>query len=254
MPKPGKDETKMEFSMPIQVGEIKADGDDWTVEGYISTFGNVDEGNDRIVAGAFKNTLKSGRKVRFLMAHDPRMVLGVPKDLREDNKGLFGSFKISKTQLGTDTRQLLLDGALDSFSIGYKAVEWKIVDEDIRELYELDLFESSLVPIPMNPKAVVTNVKNYMTLADRADYLGDELTQLLSDLRGLVDGIDKPLSETKRKELVELLEMFSGMDAVRTDLQSVLAAAPIPQLGASRRISYEIADRRRRLANILEQE
>lgn len=245
---------KMLFSKPIQIGEIKAVNDDWIVEGYVSTFNNVDLGNDIVMPGAFKETLKSGPKVRFLLSHDPRLVLGVPKKLREDDKGLFGSFKISKTTLGEDTHQLLLDQAIDSFSIGYQAIDWKIVDADVRQLIKVDLYEASLVPMAMNPEALVTNVKEHATLAEQTTALSAELTQLLADIRGLVDGIDRPLSETKRKELTELLELCSGLDAVRSNIQSVLTTAPA-KLVSSRWLAYQLAETRKRLVqdHILEE-
>lgn len=244
---------KMTFSKPIQIGEFKAADDEWTVEGYISTFGNVDLGGDVVMPGAFTKTLKSGPKVKFLLSHDPRLILGVPKKLKEDKKGLFGSFKISKTQLGGDTHQLLVDGAIDSFSIGYSAEEWKIIDGDVRQLDVIELYEASLVPMAMNQEALVTGVKEYRTLAEKANQLGQEFTELLNDLRGLVDGIDKPLSETKRQEITELLEKFSGLDAVRSEFLTVLSAAPQPKLVASKLASYELASARKRLAHILEE-
>ena len=248
---------KLEYSAPIQIAELKADNDEWLVEGYVSTFNTVDLGNDQVMPGAFKETLKSGPKVRFLHSHDPRMVLGVPKKLKEDTKGLFGSFKISKTQLGEETRLLLMDGAIDSFSIGYRTVDWKIVDEGstgmgIRQLEKIELFEASLVATPMNPDAVVTRVKEFMTLAEKAGYINTELAELLNDLRELVKGIDRPLSETKRQELTELLELCSGLDAVRSDLTSVLAAAPAKLVDA-KRTRYELANARKRLAHILKE-
>jgi len=243
----------MQFSTPIQIEEFKSTNDDWEVSGYVSTFGNVDLGNDMVMPGAFTKTLKSGPKVKFLLSHDPRLILGVPKKLKEDKKGLFGSFKISKTQLGGDTHQLLVDGAIDSFSIGYSAEEYDFIEGDVRRLKAIELYEASLVPMAMNQEALVTGVKEYMTLAEKANQLGQDLTQLLNDLRGLVDGIDRPLSETKRQEITELLEKFSGLDAVRSEFLTVLSAAPQPKLVASRLASYELASARKRLARILEE-
>lgn len=245
----------MEFSKPIRIEELKAEGDDWLVEGYVSTFNTIDLGGDRVMPGAFKETLKSGPKVRFLMSHDPALVLGVPKKLKEDDKGLFGSFKISKTKLGEDTHQLLMDGAIDSFSIGYHAEDWKIVDGEFRELSKITLYESSLVSLPMNPEAVVTRVKELTTLAEKTANLNKEMAQLLNDLRDLVKNIDRPLSETKRKELTELLELCSGWDAVRSNLQSVLQSAPNPTrlAVAGKQASYELATARKRLAKILQE-
>lgn len=243
------------YSKPIQIVEFKAENDDWLVEGYVSTFGNVDRGDDIVVAGAFAETLKSGPKVKFLLSHDPTKVLGIPTKLKEDKKGLFGSFKISKTTLGMDTHQLLLDGALDSFSIGYRAKVWEWDTEaEVRRLVKVELYEASLVPIPMNPQAEVTRVKDLTggTLVDRMHAEADGLKHLLEEIRGLT-GKGLSLNEAKRQELKVLLEMFSGMDDVRSEIQSVLTAAPTTGLVSAKRTSYELAERRKRLAHIIQE-
>lgn len=237
---------KMLYSVPVQIGEVKSENDDWIVEGYPSTFDNVDLGGDVIRPGAFTETLKSGPKVRLLMAHDQGQVLGVPRSLKEDKKGLYGSFKISKTQLGTDAHQLLLDGAIDSFSIGYRAKEWSYLENgEVRELKAIDLYEVSLVAVPMNQEAVVTRVKEYATLTEQVHAQTDQLKQLLDEIRGLAN--QHPLNEKKRQELAELLEMFSGMDEVRSGIQSVLSAAHIPAaLVESHRVRHQLAELRKR--------
>jgi HK97 family phage prohead protease len=236
----------MQFSTPIEIMELKADGEEWEVTGYVSTFGNIDLGGDKVMPGAFKGTLKNGPKVRFLKSHDPDQILGTPKKLSEDDKGLLGVFKISKTQLGADTRQLLLDGALDSFSIGYNAVKWSMTDEDVRELHEVRLWESSLVSMPMNQDARVTRVKS---LADKTVSVRGELENLLMEVRGLLKQ-DRPLTETKRKELTELLEMFSGFDAVRQEFATVLTPPP---LHGSLVTMRKLANKRKLLENILQE-
>lgn len=244
----GKEGEKMEYSNPVQIMELKAEGDDWLVDGYVSTFGNTDLGGDVVMPGAFKESLRSGPKVRFLLAHDQALVLGVPKKLREDTKGLFGSFKISKTKLGEDTHQLLMDGAIDSFSIGYSADAWKIVDGNIRQLDKLTLYEASLVAVPMNPDATVTRVKAFSTLAEQIRSHSEGLKQILDEIRGLSD--KRPLNEQKRQELMELLETFSGLDDVRSMLQSVLSPNPL-NLVDTRRVKHQLAELRKRRPDII---
>jgi hypothetical protein len=75
------------------------------------------------------------------------------------------------------------------------------------------------------------------------------------DLSELVDSIDKPLTGKKRKELTELLELCSGLDAVRSNIEQVLAAEPHSKLVASRLIGYKMAETEKRLKamNLLEE-
>jgi hypothetical protein len=270
----------LQFGLPVQVEDVKATDDGWTVSGYGSTFGNVDLGNDVVMPGAFKRSLQAGGKVRFLHSHDPRMVLGVAKSLREDDKGLFGEFKISKTKLGEDTRQLLKDGAMDSFSIGFITKEYEWTEKgEVRQLKDVDLLEVSLVSIPMNPQAMVTNIKSYLlslgidldepetvqaekvkvedadpvTLAQKARQLSGAFNTFISEARVLVDSIDRPLTHKKRTELEGLLGLCSGLEAVRSDLEHVLATAPSTRLVDAKRVKLELESHRRRLAHILKE-
>jgi uncharacterized protein len=147
-------------ALPLQ---SKQAGDDWIVEGYLSTYGNIDDGNDVVLPGAFDATLASDRKVKFLFAHNQEKVLGPPLELSTDDVGLRARGRISKTALGSDIHTLLLDGAIDAWSMGYLATEWDFQDVagrgQVRRLKAVDLFEGSVLALPMNERAVVTGVK-----------------------------------------------------------------------------------------------
>src|SRR5262245_5856478 len=114
---------RMTYGRPVEF-KARMDSDAWTVSGYVSTFGNVDLTGDVILEGAYAATLADGHRIRFLLGHDSTKILGKPLDLHEDAHGLHGTFMISKTELGRDTRQLVLDQALDSFSVGFVARDW----------------------------------------------------------------------------------------------------------------------------------
>ena len=147
------------YGAPQRITEVKAADDGWEVAGYASTW-DRDLGDDVVHPGAFKASLESGAKVRFLYAHDAAQPLGRPLELREDGTGLFGRFRISKTRLGQDVHTLLADGALDSFSIGFIPRDF---DRDekagTRNLKAVELLECSLVSLPMQPRATVTGFK-----------------------------------------------------------------------------------------------
>ena len=121
--------------------------------------------------------------------------------------------------------------------------------------------DDTLTPVPAEPRNQAIPLKSWqpeelgITLAERMEMLNGELKDLHADLSGLVDGIDRPLTGTKRKELSELLELCLGLNAVRTDIESVLEAEPQSKLVASRLIGYQIAEARKRLKakNILEE-
>jgi HK97 family phage prohead protease len=153
----------LDYGAPLPVAEVKAagSGDGWEVAGYASTW-DRDLGGDAVSPGAFAAHLASGAKVRFLYAHDAAQVLGRPLELREDDQGLFGRFRISQTRLGQDVHRLLTDGALDSFSIGFIPRDFERDEKSgLRTLKSVELVECSVVAMPMNPQATVTAVKEW---------------------------------------------------------------------------------------------
>lgn len=143
----------------FELQELKARDDGWTFSGYASTFGNVDHGGDVVLRGAFTKSIERRPSPKLLWQHDVGEPLGKVLSLREDDRGLYGEFKISKTARGHDAYQLLRDGAIDSMSIGYIPEEQEFKADDIRELKSVDLLEISVVSIPMNAEALITMVK-----------------------------------------------------------------------------------------------
>lgn len=161
--------------------ETKTVSQDGEFEGYASTFGNVDLGGDIVAPGAFATTLakRGPRGVKMLLAHDMNKRVGVWTDLREDGKGLkVKGHIVTDLTLGRETLIELRNDMLSAMSIGYRTVKDRVdVKKGVRTLDELDLFEISLVPFPMNPKAVVTAVKTAdIELRDRLA-AGDRLTE-----------------------------------------------------------------------------
>lgn len=158
-------------SVPFDITELKADGEQWLVTGFASTFGNLDHTGDVVMRGAFDETLASGRARKFLWQHDIREPIGVEQSLKVAEKGLLGTWKISQTTRGRDAYQLLKDGAVDSLSIGYVPTDAEYDDAGVRLLKSVDLLEVSLVSIPANDLAVVTQVKAFLdSLETRATW------------------------------------------------------------------------------------
>ena len=220
------------YGAPLPVAEVKAAGDGWEVAGYASTW-DRDLGGDIVHPGAFAAHLGSGAKVRFLYAHDPAQVLGRPLELREDERGLFGRFRISQTRTGEDVHRLLVDGALDSFSIGFIPRDFDRDEKSgVRNLKSVELVECSVVAMPMNPAAQVTSVK-------AADYATLPLEQLLGvydEHRAAALGLAKAVAERRLSEgrrlsdatLAALEQLRRTTEADAADLLRLATTPPAP--------------------------
>jgi uncharacterized protein len=138
--------------------EIKAT-DEGVVEGYGSIFGNLDAYGDRIESGAFRETLMK-RKPKMLWQHNMDEPIGAWTDVREDERGLYmrGNLAMKATR-GRDAYELAKAGALDGLSIGFRADDWEM-DGNNRVLKSIDLFEVSLVTMPANTLATITDIRS----------------------------------------------------------------------------------------------
>jgi HK97 family phage prohead protease len=151
--------------------QIKATGDDGSVEGYGSVFGVKDSYDDVIAKGAFSASLRAhkaaGTMPAMLWQHDAGEPCGVWTDVDEDDKGLVIKGKLAlDTTRGKEAYALMKMGALNGLSIGFVSKQWQYDREtEVRTLTEIDLWEVSLVTFPANAKARVTSVKS----ADVAD-------------------------------------------------------------------------------------
>jgi len=146
--------------------QIKAAGDDGSVEGYGSVFGVRDNYDDVIAKGAFMGSLNAhkaaGTMPAMLWQHDASQPIGIWTGMTEDEKGLRITGKLAlDTAKGKEAHALLKMGALNGLSIGFVSKQWAYDREtEVRTLTEIDLWEVSLVTFPANEKARVTNVKS----------------------------------------------------------------------------------------------
>ena len=144
-------------------------------EGYASVFDTKDHHGDTVRKGAFKDGLrkliKEKRNLKMLFNHDRFLPIGVFKEADEDDEGLYVRGKLTLgVQKADETRLLMLDGAVDSMSIG-GYVRKELVDQKTweRELLQIELREISPVVFPALDAARIVSVKS---LADGAT-LGD---------------------------------------------------------------------------------
>jgi len=144
-----------------------------TVEGYAATFDRIpDAYGDVIKQGAFTDTLKAweetGKPIPLLYGHstdDPAYNIGKVVEAHEDGKGLYVVAEFDEeNEKAQYVRKLVQEGRLWQFSFAYEVLDGGSVElEDGTEAYELrkmNLFEVSLVQIPANQRAVVTDVKS----------------------------------------------------------------------------------------------
>lgn len=131
-------------------------------EGYLSTYGNVDRTGDIVEKGAFDESLKTmWPELRW--QHLSTEVIGVFDEVRSDSKGLWVKGKMPKDDdlvRGRVIPQMKV-GSVRSMSVGFYTVEDTWDEDNIRTIKKAVLIEGSLVGMPANEKAVVTDFKKF---------------------------------------------------------------------------------------------
>ena len=151
------------LNVSLEVKSLK----DREFDGHGSVFGNVDLGGDVILPGAFKRSLaqyrKSGSLPQMFWMHQMDKVPGKWLDMSEDKEGLAVKGVLADTELGNEIHTLLTMQAVRGLSIGYQTVDQEYEDDGTRLIKEVDLWEVSVVSLPMNPLAQVAHAKSRLS-------------------------------------------------------------------------------------------
>ncbi|MCK0531765.1 HK97 family phage prohead protease [Sphingobium agri] len=148
--------------------DMKAVGENGTIEGYGSIFGNIDSYGEIVEPGAFTQSLfdakRKGSSVKMLWQHNPDEPIGIWDDIAEDSKGLYvkGRLLIDASPRAKEAHGLLMGGALDGLSIGYRTLDADPhpTKPGIISLKKLLLREVSIVTFAANERARVEAVKS----------------------------------------------------------------------------------------------
>ncbi len=155
--------------------EIKGLTETGSFEGILSPYGNVDQGGDTVERGAYTKTLQErGGQVPMLWQHSVKDPIGILV-LEDRHDGLWckGQF-LMEDPTALRAYRFVKAGIVKGLSIGFEAVKDSI-ENGVRKLKEIKLYEGSVVTFPMNESALIRSVKgNGETKGD----FNEELTQV----------------------------------------------------------------------------
>lgn len=139
------------------------------ISGTVVPYGQVATVNDgagefreRFAPGAFRRSLEQrGDKTKLLVNHDSmrRLPIGKVDSIAESTQGLVAEFAVSKTRDGDEALELVRDGVLDSFSVGFRPIRSKTVG-GVVERVEAALKEVSVVAFPAYAAATIAGVRS----------------------------------------------------------------------------------------------
>jgi HK97 family phage prohead protease len=176
-----------ELSLVLKAEDFK----EGRVSGYAAWFGNVDRHGDILMPKSLKN---EGARVPLLWNHDPNQVIG-SVHITEDEKGYRYDGSIAIHSANEEIRRkanwvysLIHEGHVNRNSFGFIVEEgrWETrkIDGKQRQVFlitKADVAEVSIVPMPANPRAGVTNLKSH----DEIKRLERRIVELENELKRL---------------------------------------------------------------------
>lgn len=177
---------------------LKSDEGTGTISGYFSTYDRIpDSYGDVIEKGAFTETIKareeSGHPFPLCWNHDLNQIIGMVDKIEDDDHGPLMTASFFDTPLAQEKRELVKQGVVYQFSFAYDVKGWErpTPEEEKQGIYniltKLDLFEVSIVPIPANPRAEVTDIKSGRRNSKKD---ADAIKQAIALLQGVLDDAD----------------------------------------------------------------
>lgn len=179
-------------TLDLGVLEFKALSGERTFSCYGNVKGNIDHALDRVVDGAYRDSIAShkaaGTMPKFFWMHNPwDTPVGVWTAMEEDSKGLYLEGRFSNTPKGNELYELYKDDALDSFSIGYRVNDEKWNNTlGCNDLIKIDVCEISAVTFACNEESRLVDIKSK---------LGEGKVLTKAELRELLESAPVGLSK-----------------------------------------------------------
>jgi hypothetical protein len=190
---------------------VKSTEDAGKISGYFSTYDRIpDSYGDVIAKGAFTETIQkrkeSGHPFPLCWNHDLNQIVGSidPEDIIDDDHGPHMDASFFNGPLAQEKREIVKSGVVYQFSFAYEILDaGPVTLEDgtkANELRKLELFEVSIVPVPANPRAEVTDIKAGRRNSKKdADAIREAITLLQGVLGELEEAEDPEDGEDKAK-------------------------------------------------------
>jgi uncharacterized protein len=198
------------------------EGKQGVFSGYASVFGGVDTYGDTIFPGAYSKTLTERERPIQMRWNHYGDVIGKWTRMEEDEKGLYVEGELTPGHSkAMDVYASMMHGAISGLSIGYRPKKFTENEKGGLDLYEIDLYEISVVESPADNNAQVSRIK---TDLDDIDSLR-ELEATLRDAMCISRSEAKAIIAKARKLDAEDLEILQRDAVVQDKSDDELALA-----------------------------
>ena len=232
--------------------QIKSDDDSGKISGYFATYDRIpDSYGDVIAKGAFTETIQnrkdSGHPFPLCWGHDLNQIIGAvyPEDIEETEKGPLMTASFFNSPLAQEKREIVKAGVVYQFSFAYDVLDSGEVTLDdgtkANELRKLDLFEVSIVPIPANPRAEVTDIK--ATVAEAVVKIVPELYE--EAMKDVLEKAGRRNSKKDAEAIRQAITLLQGVLDNEEEDEPEDNGAPEDQKGSNSELNRSIEILRR---------
>ena len=190
--------------MKFKTINFKAD-DNGKISGYFSTYDEEPDSYGDIVApGAFTETIKAreatGHPFPLCFNHNMDAVIGTVDSIEDTEKGPLITASFLNTEKAQEVREMVKSGGVFQFSFAYEVEGWEEPTEEQKAkgitnvLTKVDLYEVSVVVVPANQNAVVTDIKSGKRNSKKD---ADAIKQAITLLQGVLDNEEETPEETE---------------------------------------------------------
>lgn len=197
----------------------------------------VEDRQGEVVKQAGWNLSNFKKNPILLWMHDHERPLGKATRVWLDKSGtkpllMFKGVISTATDYGRAAKQLIDEGVLNSFSVGFRALEM-----DGNQITKAELFEISLVTVPANPEARLLAAKSLQKAGFEdtviKDVLGDDKDAVIVSLQDKVKDLENKVTEVTQiaedavKGLQHLAPLRSKQEIASKRLQSAKLLARV---------------------------
>lgn len=198
------------------------------LRGYGNVTGNLDRGSDIVAPGAYRNLDAFIRDGFGAVGHDWKEPVATIEEAYEDDRGLFVRMRFHSTDDAQRCRTIVKErierGKSVGLSIGFRVLpDGYKVEDNVRTLTAIEVFEVSIVTVPMNPAALVTSAKGladgpYNEALSAVVDAVDEIARRTAARAALREKEGRGLSQANREMVQACLERLqSVVDSFKDD-------------------------------------
>lgn len=221
----------MSVTKTTQTKTLKAesftDGKSGSISGHFATFDHDhgDSYGDVIKKGAFLGTIArrkaTGHPFPLCYNHNFEMIIGRVTDIGEDETGAYFSADFFPTEKAQEIRNIVKSGVLYQFSFAFDVLDAGRVKAGdgsmVNELREIELYEVSIVTVPANPRATMTDIKTGRALNPELSAKRDEALAYIHMMKEEESAerarLLRYIDRMKKEDASERLKKYRDMEA-----------------------------------------